>query len=179
MNDIFQPFIVLSSDKKSARILAFSSVNVSTGSNRAFLIVNFENNRFMIKTGTGGGSPSYSIMAGKGGFDFSTGLWREGFYYARVKSSQSEDEWAACVDSKTQTVKGLTTADSTDCALIKGFFESSPSFVAADFLELNDSERIDLAGYLAFFQDPNPLPATAIPQQMEDVKHIPDSVVVE
>jgi hypothetical protein len=180
MSDIFQTLVSRDMTTKTARTMAFNQVQISYSSDssgslasRAILLVSFVNKKFVIKSREGTG---YLIVAGSGGFDFSTGLWLEGAYMARVLGTGDGDsEQTVCVDSKTQLVKGIGT-DATECQAIAGFFTDSASFDMGDYLGLNAQEKTDMAGYLAFFANDTALTAEQTPMSSDDQKHFADSV---
>lgn len=183
MNDIFQVFVEMQSDLKTMHVMGFQVTNIGLEATRNILLINFEKNTFLLKfanlsisnTGEAYTDPeTYLVAAGTGGLDFATGLWREGAYFVKAKDRHFDLVWSACVDNKTQTVKSLDIATATECASVKNLFQDNGIFNPADFLDLTETEKTDLAGFLAFFSDSQPLTKGLLPQSLDDVKHLPD-----
>jgi hypothetical protein len=174
-----QTFIAVGDDGVTPRIFAINQVmsdtrNANEGS-RMVLIMNFENNNFLYK-GTSHGSLSeqfYStVIAGKGGFDYDSSTWKEGAYFADLSGSTV---WRGCVDSKSQTLIA-DTVGVEQCQFVAGFFNGDDNFAAADFLALNEQERLELSEMLGMFSDAAPLTKEQTPRGRDEAANIFDSV---
>lgn len=179
INDLAQTYLGLTANA-TPRVLAYNQVlfNDSMGNcsacNRAILLINFANNRFLLKQS---GGPSAKVVMGQGGFDFESYSWKEGAYFAKSRwQGPLTSEWGACVDNKRQVVLGVEAATSACGEDVQMFFDGQGDFDAGEFLDLDDTERIRLAGFLAFFSTPDYLTSMQVPSLMEGVSDLPDTI---
>ena len=172
-----QSYLTMKEDGKTPHIYAINQVmSYSNSTNEGFrmiLMINYETNHFLFKSGSTNSIGRYAtVVAGKGGFDASTASWLDGAYYAQDLLDGSIG-WEACVDNKTQNVLG-TAVTQTQCQFVKAMFTEAETFDPAQFLQLTAGEKTDLVNFLAFFNDNSEIPASEIPGGGEDAASFPD-----
>lgn len=173
-----QSHLTFEDDNETPRIYAINQVmpypdNAGEGF-RMILIVNYKTDRFLFVSASTNSMGRYdALVAGQGGFDAETSTWKQGYYFARTFFDSSSN-WQGCVDSKTQTVVSLD-VNASQCASVKGLFDSATAFDPAEFLQLNAQEKTDLVNFLAFF-DGQLIEAEQIPNEADVGRHIPDKL---
>ncbi len=176
-NNIYQSYLTMDEEGKKPRAYALNNVknHYSDSSNcagdRSILLVNYANDRFILKKGD---NSNVIVIAGKGGFDFEKNEWKVGSYYAYRQSTDegnTDEVWQACVDNKSQTI----VESSTECTEAAALFDGGP-FDPGAFLDFNEVEKKDLANFMPFVSNRNAFTEDQIPLECSDTKYFADKV---
>lgn len=194
MSDIFQSY--LRRDLSSNPIILgfnlasydYKGGNDSAG--RSLLLTNISKNQFMVKYISGlpeisGYTDGYTyiIALGTAGYDPTTSVWVDGYYLVKSKS-HDDDPQITCVQNglTPSIVEGpedfasWEPSDSSPCSSVAGFFSDDGWTIEEvyDWLEAEESDRTNLAGFDGYFDDADFLTSDDIPHNNSD--YFPDSI---
>ncbi len=177
---VYQSWMKLDKSKEKAKLFAINQFVASSEKQnygfRHILLINFETDHFLLKAGWNESGHNSKVIAGKGGFDFTTGTWKEGAYYTFIKDPGSgAPDLGYCVDSKSQLLLSYDVTHEK-CSFVADFFENASSFDPATFLSLTEEEAKKLSPFLELFKNSDGLTADQIPKGKTDIPNLFDEV---